>query len=175
MMSGDLSVFPLLPVLQMLLASGKGGQLAVDHPRGGELWFAHGELLHARSGALGGEAALQLLASLDGGTFTFEPGVPAPERTLGFKQDAALHWLIAEADAWAPLIRTLPDWNRPLRFTPRWTDQQPVTREQYRALRLISPAHSLRMLIEQSGLPPRTAAELYAPFVEHGLLEPTGP
>lgn len=171
MMSGDLSVFPLLPVLQMLLASGKGGQLTVDHPRGGELWFGHGELLHARSGVLSGEAALQLLASLDGGTFTFEPGLSPPERTLGLRQDAALHWLIGEADAWAPLIRTLPDWTRPLRFTARWTDQHPVNRYQYRALRLIAPDRSLRMLVEQTGLPPRTAAELYAPLVGDGLLE----
>lgn len=171
MISGDLSVFPLLPVLQMLLVSGRGGVFTVDHPRGGELWFEHGEVLHARSGGLSGEAALQLLASVDGGTFTFEPGATPPERTLSLKQDAALHWLLGETDAWAPLLQVLPDWDRPLHFTARWTDQQPVTRDQYRLLSRVSPGTLLRTLVEQSGLPPRTAAGLYAPFVSGGLLD----
>lgn len=169
-MSGDLSVFPLLPVLQMLLGSGKGGQFSVEHPRGGELWLGHGELLHARSDGLKGEAALQLLASLDGGTFTFEPDVAPPEQTLSLRQDAALHRLMLEADAWAPLIELLPDWNLPLRRTRQWNDQQPVTRQQYRALSLISPHRSLRRLAELSQLPPRRVAEIYAPFLRAGQL-----
>ena len=171
MISGDLSVFPLLSVLQMLLVSGRGGVFTVDHPRGGELWFEHGEVLHARSDALSGEAALQLLASVDGGTFTFEPGATPPERTLHLKQDAALHWLLREADAWVPLLQVLPDWDRALQFTDRWTDQQPVTREQYLLLSRVAPATSLRTLVERSGLPPRSAAGLYAPFVSGGLLD----
>lgn len=170
MMSGDLSVFPLLPVLQMLLGSGKGGQFSVEHPRGGELWLGNGELLHARSDGLKGESALQLLASLDGGTFTFEPGITAPEQTLSLRQDAALHRLMLEADAWVPLLEVLPDWNLPLRRTRHWNDQQPVTRQQYRVLSLIHPQRPLRKLAELSQLPPRRMAEIYAPFVRNGQL-----
>lgn len=175
MMSGDLSVFPLLPVLQMLLASGKSGVLSVDHVRGGELWFGGGELLHAHSGALRGEDALQLLCSLDSGLFTFEPGQAPPEQTLKLRQDAALHRMLQDADAWLPLLKLFPDWSRPLRFTGRWSDQQPVTRQQYRVLSLLQgtgrSSPSLRQILDASGLPPRTVLELYRPFVVGGLIE----
>lgn len=171
MVSGDLSVFPLLPVMQMLLASGRSGQFMVDHPRGGTLWFENGEIIHARSGELRGEAALQLMSSLDGGVFSFEPNRSPPERTLHLKQDAAMHRMLMDSDAWAVLLRLFPNWSRPVRFTSRWTEQQPVTRQQYLALNLITLGLPLRQMFEHSTLPPRTILETLRPFLANGLIE----
>lgn len=171
MISGDLSVFPLLPVLQLLLLSGKGGQLTLDHLRGGELWFAGGEILDARSGKLGSDDALQLFASLNEGTFTFEPDVEPPEQNLSLKLDQAMHRLMGESVAWEPVIATLPDWSAELKMTPLWNDHTAVTYAQFRALHLIRPGRPIRMLVELVGRSPLETAETYAHFVREGMLE----
>lgn len=157
--------------MQMLLSSGRGGRLSVAHARGGDLWFGPGELVHARAGALAGSDALQLLSSLDAGTFTFDPAGTASERTLSLRRDSALRQMIGDADAWEPLLRVFPDWERPLRFTPRWTEAQPVTRTQYAALSHVSEGLPLRAVLERAGGPPRATLETLRPFVTAGLIE----
>lgn len=157
--------------MQMLLTSGRSGEFTVDHPRGGSLWFEHGELTHARSGQLKGEAALQLLCSLDSGTFTFESDRQPPERTLHLKQDTAMHRMLMDADSWTHIMRIFPEWSRTLRFTSRWSEQQPVTRQQYLALSLVGQGHSIRHMIDRSELPPRILLDLLRPFVTNGLIE----
>ena len=171
MVRGDLAVFPFMPVMQMLLSSGRGGRLSVAHARGGELWFEPGELVHARAGGLTGDAALQVMSSLDGGQFTFAPDVAAQGRSLALRRDAALRRLIEEGDAWSDLLATFPDWERPLRFGPRWTEAQAVTRAQYVALSLIPEGLPLRTLLERAGQGPRVTLELLRPFVTAGLVE----
>lgn len=171
MVRGDLAVFPFMPVMQMLLSSGRAGRLSVAHARGGELWFEPGEVVHARVGGLTGDAALQVMSSLDGGQFTFAPDVPPTERTLALRRDAALRRLLEDADAWEALLRVFPDWSRPLRFTARWTEAQPVTRAQYVALSLIPEGLPLRAVLERSTLPPRHVLETLRPFVTAGLVE----
>lgn len=171
MVSGDLSAFPLLPVMQMLLASGRNGQFIVDHPRGGEIWLKSGEIVHASSGELVGEHALQLLSSLDAGTFSFEPDCESSQKTLSLRQDSALHRMLSDQEAWIELLRLFPDWTRPLRFTARWTDQQPVSRLQYQALHLIREGLALRGIVDQSNMSPRTVIEIFKPFLMGGLIE----
>ncbi len=171
MVSGDLQVFPLLPVLQMLLSSGRTGQFMVEHPRGGSLWLEHGEIVHARSGDLTGEAALQLLGSLDSGTFTFEADRPAPVHTLHLRQDAAMHRMYLDSEAWAGLLRLFPDWSRTLRFSERWVEAQPVTRQQYLALSQVGHGQSLRSMVNHNELPPRVMLETLKPFLANGLIE----
>lgn len=169
MISGDLSVFPLLPVLQMLLTSGKSGQFSVDHIRGGELWLEGDEVVHARSGALEGEAALQLLASLDSGLFTFESGVTPPERSLSLKQEAVIRRMFMDSGAWIPLLEGTPDWAAPLRKTSQWNDQQPVTRQHYRLLSLIDSRRSLCDLLDAAAplnLSPLEVVEAYQTYLE---------
>ncbi|WP_288481454.1 DUF4388 domain-containing protein [uncultured Deinococcus sp.] len=171
MVSGDLSVFPFLPVMQMLLSSGRGGRLTVEHARGGSLWFAPGELLHAHSGSLDGPDALQLLSSLDAGTFFFVPDEPTPQRTLNLRADQALVGMLGDQEAWSTLLRVFPEWGRPLRLSGRWNDQQPVTRAQYRLLNLVRQNLTLRELIDRAGLPPRGALDTLRPFMAGGLIE----
>lgn len=171
MVSGDLQVFPLLPVMQMLLTSGRSGEFTVDHPRGGTLWFEQGELIHARSGQLKGEAALQLMCSLDGGTFTFEADRHPPERTLHLKQDVAMHRMLMDSESWTQIMRLFPDWSRTLRLTSRWTDHQPVTRQQYLALSLVGQGHTIRSMLDRTEMPPRILLDTLRPFVTGGMVE----
>lgn len=171
MVSGDLQVFSLLPVMQMLLSSGRSGQFTVEHSRGGSLWFENGDLVHARSGELTGEAALELMCSLTDGTFTFEADRHAPERTVNLRQDTVMHRMFMDAEAWTPLMRLFPDWSRTMRFTERWTETQPVTRQQYQALSQVGQGQSLKTMVVRSGLPPRLMLETLKPFLTNGLIE----
>jgi hypothetical protein len=171
MVRGDLSVFPFLSVMQMLLTSGRAGRLSVDHPRGGQLWIDRGDIVHARTSALKGEAALQLLSSLDSGLFTFEPDAPAPERTLNLRRDAALRRMLDESEGWTTALRTFPDWSRSLRFTDKWSDAQPVSRTQYRALSLLEGSATIQAMLERSGEPPRAVLDTLRPFLMAGLIE----
>lgn len=171
MVRGDLSVFPFLSVLQMLLTSGRAGRLSVDHPRGGQLWIERGELVHAQTPNLKGDAALQLLASLDGGLFTFEPDQLPPERTLNLRRDAALHRMLDESEAWTALLRIFPDWTRTLRFTSKWSEAQPVTRAQYRTLSLVADSPTIQAMLERSGESPKMVLDTLRPFLMAGLIE----
>ncbi|UBV43459.1 DUF4388 domain-containing protein [Deinococcus taeanensis] len=171
MVRGDLAVFPFLSVMQMFLTSGRAGRLTVDHVRGGQLWLERGEITHAEAGRLRGEHALQFMASLDGGIFTFEVDQPVPNRTMNLRRDAALHRLIDDSNAWAPLLRTFPDWTRRLRFTSKWTEAQPVTRAQYRVLNLLADSGNIRTLLERTPAPPRATLETLRPFLLAGLIE----
>ncbi|MFC3834675.1 MULTISPECIES: DUF4388 domain-containing protein [Deinococcus] len=171
MVRGDLSVFPFLSVMQMLLASGRVGRFSVDHPRGGQLWIDRGDVVHAATSVLKGEAALQLLSSLDAGLFTFEPDVQPPERTLNLRRDSALRRMIEESDGWTASLRTFPDWTRSLRFTDRWTEAQPVSRTQYRALSLLENNENIQVMLERSGEAPRAVLETLRPFLTAGLIE----
>lgn len=171
MVRGDLAMFPFMPLMQMLLSSGRAGRLSVAHARGGELWFDPGELVHARAGQLSGDSALQVLSTLDGGQFTFAPDVAPADRTLALRRDAALRRLIEESGAWETLMPLFPDWNRTLRFTSRWSDNQPVTRPQFVALSLLPEGLPLRTMLERTPLPPRQVLETIRPFMAAGLVE----
>ncbi|MFC4639778.1 DUF4388 domain-containing protein [Deinococcus hohokamensis] len=171
MVRGDLSVFPLLSVMQMLLGSGRAGRLSVDHPRGGQLWLDPGELVHAQAGSLTGDAALQVVASLDEGTFTFEADEMAPDHTLALRRDAALRRMLDDHESWRPLLGVFPDWDRTLRFSSRWSEAQPVTRPQYEALQLLQGGATVRSLFERSPQPPRALLETLRPFLSAGLIE----
>ena len=171
MVRGDLAIFPFLSVMQMLLGSGRAGCLSVDHPRGGQIWLERGEVVHAQTPALRGEAALQLLSSLDGGQFTFEPDQEAPERTLSLRREAALRRMMEDSEAWGTILRVFPDWTRALRFTPRWAEAQPVTRHQFRALSLVAESPTIQNLLERSGEAPKAVLETLRPFLVAGLIE----
>ncbi|MBZ9712796.1 DUF4388 domain-containing protein [Deinococcus multiflagellatus] len=171
MVRGDLAVFPFLSVMQMFLTSGRAGRLIVEHIRGGQLWLERGEIVHAEAGRLRGEHALQCMASLDAGIFTFEVGQEPPNRTLALRRDMALRRLLDDSEGWAALSRTFPDWNQRLRFSAKWNDAQPVTRTQFRVLNLVGDSQNIRMLLERSPEAPRATLETLRPFLLAGLIE----
>ena len=170
MLRGDLTEFAFPAMLQMLLNGGRSGHLRVQGALGGELWLEQGEVVYA--GALGrqGSEALELLSCVQGGELLFESGLAATRRNLSGGRDATLRQLLVDEDAWKPILQVFPDWSLWLRFTPRWTEQQPVNRLQYRALALVGRM-SLRDMVERSDLGARQVLALLVPFRQAGLIE----
>ena len=170
MLRGSLAEFPLLNVLQMLTNSGASGRLLVTHARGGELWLSGGEVVHATALSREGDEALDILASVMGGDFSFDPAQLAPARTVDIRRNALLRQLSVSSDSWQELLALFPYWDRPLSFTPRWTEQQPVTRAQYRTLEMVGKL-PLGEVVARSDLTPRATLELLRPFVQAGLVD----
>ena len=170
MLRGSLDEFPLLNVLQMLINSGANGRLRVIHARGGDLWLRGGEVVHATALSREGEEALDILASVVGGEFSFDPAQLATARTIDTRRNALLRQLSVSTDSWQELLALFPHWDRPLTFTPRWTEQQPVTRAQFRTLDMVGKL-PLGELIARSELTPRATLELLRPFVQAGLVD----
>ncbi len=170
MLTGSLSEFPLLGVLQMLLNGGRTGRFQISHPRGGDLWLEGGEVVHASALGRSGLEALSLLASVDAGEFRFDGQPPAPDRSISMRRDALLQYVWQETEAWPELLSAFPDWDRPLRFTAAFNENLPVTRAQYRALRLVG-RDTVAGLISGAPMPPRTVLSTLQPFLQSRHIE----
>lgn len=170
MLSGNLTDFALLDVVQLLLTSGRTGKLHIDAARGGDVWLENGEVVHALSLGKVGDEALSLIASLTEGRFNFDQNAVAPARTVGMRREALLTRMFQESDAWQPVIRAFPDWSTPLRFTSGWSDQTRVTRQQFKVLSLVGRG-GLGTMVTVSPLPPREMLETLLPFWQAGKLE----
>jgi hypothetical protein len=170
MLRGDLTEFSFPAMLQMLLNGGRSGHLRVMGVLGGELWLEHGEVVYADSLGRQGQMALELLSCVDSGELLFEAGVGAPARNMTLGRDATLRQMMVDEDGWKPILEVFPDWNLWLRFTPRWSEQQPVNRFQYRALSLVGRM-SIREMVQRSDLGGRQVLALLVPFRQAGLIE----
>jgi hypothetical protein len=91
---GDLREIPPFAVLQTLEMGRKTGLLRIDSELGpGRLWLGDGAPIHAETQSLRGfEAAIEIVGATSG-SFTFEPGSIAAERTI----DARVTDLLLEA------------------------------------------------------------------------------
>ncbi|WP_027481717.1 DUF4388 domain-containing protein [Deinococcus pimensis] len=170
MLSGNLADFSLLDVMQLLLTSGRTGALRLAHPRGGDVWLEGGEVVHATALGRSGEDALSLIASLHDGQFNFDQGATTSDRSVAMRREAVLTRMLQEGDAWAPIIRAMPDWTSPVRFTNGWSDQTRVTRRQYEALSLVGRG-DLATMVRASSFSPRELMEILLPFWQAGKLE----
>ena len=174
MLRSDLSEFAFPALLQMLLNGGRTGHMRVQGTLSGELWLEHGEVIYADALGRQGSAALEVLSCLRAGELLFESGLAAPGRNLTVGRDAALRQLMVDEDAWQPILQAFPDWQLWLRFTSRWSEQQPVNRSQYRALALVGRM-SLHDMVQRSDLGPRQVLALLVPFKQAGLIETSSP
>ncbi|GGJ81693.1 DUF4388 domain-containing protein [Deinococcus aquiradiocola] len=171
MLRGDLTEFAFPAMLQMLLNGGRTGHLRIQGQVDGDLWLDQGELVYARALNRQGPEALTVLGCVQSGELLFEAGQTATERNLTAGRDAVLRQLLVDESTWKPLLEAFPDWTQWLRFTPRWTEQQPVNRYQYRALMLVGRM-SVRDMVQQSDLGARQVLALLYPFRQAGLIEP---
>ena len=93
-LTGSLAQLPLLDLLKMLAAGSQTGRLELSSGLDqGELYLNKGELLHADCDMQIGEAAFGRLAQWPNGQFRFEPGAPAPQRSI----EKPLERLIADS------------------------------------------------------------------------------
>ncbi len=85
--------------------------------------------------------------------------------------DFALRSMLDDSEAWNTLLRTFPDWKQRLRFTLKWAETQPVTRHQYKAIKLVSGSPNIQAMVLEAAMPPRALLETLRSFVMAGLLE----
>ena len=172
-LSGTLGVVSLPGLLQLLTAEGRTGRLDVTAgARGGALWIDSGDIVHAECGSTQGEPALDELAALEEGDFTFEIGAAAPRRSLAGGTD---HLLMESAcrrdharrgDDAVPGSRDVPVF-APVPAggsTPRFTTLQ------WRVLASIDGHKDVGTIAEEIGLPAPTLGSLVGELVEHGVL-----
>ncbi len=80
---GNLKDFSLPDVIQLVGFGRKTGVLSVKHGSAGTmLYFQEGNVIHAESGDLTGEAAVYQLFMIDDGEFRFRADVAAPKQTI---------------------------------------------------------------------------------------------
>ncbi|WP_425147870.1 DUF4388 domain-containing protein [Deinococcus sp.] len=170
MLRVDLAEFAFPAVLQMLLQGGVSGHARISGVRQADVWLRAGQVVQASMLGRGGNDALELLGIVEGGELQFETGAEAPAPSPSAGRDALLRQLMVDASAWEPLLELFPDWSLWPRFTLRWSQQQPVTHRQYRALLWVGRA-SLEDIIRQSDLGPRELLTLLAAFRQAGLIE----
>ena len=81
--SGAISVQTLPDIVQLYVLSSATGVLSVRHSGViGQLFFAHGEILHAVTDGASGESAFYEIMMWSGGEFSMRMGVTAPVRTV---------------------------------------------------------------------------------------------
>ena len=91
---GSLAEIPAFAVLQILEMGRKTGCLHTDSDAGpGRIWLHEGSPHHAETKQQRGFDAAVEVVHTTGGRFRFEPGTPAPERTI----DASVTELLLEA------------------------------------------------------------------------------
>lgn len=111
-LTGSLAQLPLVDLLKMLVAGGQSGHLelssGLDH---GDLFLVQGELVHAESEMIVGEAAFSRLVAWPSGQFRFEPQVPPPGRSIEKPLDQLLVDSARAASERETLRRVVPNMN----------------------------------------------------------------
>ncbi|MCA9838920.1 MAG: DUF4388 domain-containing protein [Trueperaceae bacterium] len=102
-MTGTLGLFSLVDLFQLLASSARTGRLTIDHPRAkARVYFDKGQIVHASFGEVEGEEAVYELFGDERGSFEFQVGISASQKTV----NASTENLMLEA------IRRLDEHNR---------------------------------------------------------------
>ncbi|PZA06699.1 MULTISPECIES: DUF4388 domain-containing protein [unclassified Meiothermus] len=127
MLKGNLADFPLVGLLQMLFASGRGGALIIEPPPlSGNIYIYAGQIIHAQAGGLTGNRALTLLAGLRRASFRFEAESLPPMATIESGRFQTQARLAEEVQIWQGLRHLPEDWTQGLRIDPK-AHQQDLT------------------------------------------------
>lgn len=107
-MTGQLGLFSLVDLLQLLASQDRSGLLTVDHPKGsGRLWLKEGDVFHAEfDGSTGRNAVYALLAD-ERGSYEFAEGPEPPRRSIDVGIEDLLLDAIRRTDAIRGRTRSL--------------------------------------------------------------------
>lgn len=99
-MTGQLGLFSLVDLLQVLASQERSGLLSIDHPRGqGRLWLKNGDVLHAEFDGNTGRNAVYALLADEQGSYAFTDGGEAPRRSIDVGVEDLLLDAIRRTDA----------------------------------------------------------------------------
>lgn len=83
LVTGTLGLFSLVDLFQLLASSARTGRLTVDHPKAkARVYFDKGQIVHASFGETEGEEAVYALFGDERGSFEFQVGISASEKTV---------------------------------------------------------------------------------------------
>ncbi len=99
-MTGQLGLFSLVDLLQLLASKDRSGLLAVEHPRGeGRLFLKDGDVVHAEFDGNTGRNAVYALLADEQGSYEFREDTEAPRRSIDVGIEDLLLDAIRRTDA----------------------------------------------------------------------------
>src|SRR5690606_24882331 len=107
-MTGQLGLFSLVDLLQLLASKKRSGLLAVEHPRGqGRLFLKGGDVVHAEFDSHTGRNAVYALLADEQGSYEFTDEIQAPRRSIDVSSEDLLLDAIRRTDASRGRTRSL--------------------------------------------------------------------
>ncbi len=107
-MTGQLGVFSLVDLLQLLASQHRSGLLTVAHPTAqARLWLSAGDIVHADFDGKTGRNAIYGLLADEKGHYSFTDDVPAPRRSIDVGAEELLLDAIRRTDASRGRTRSL--------------------------------------------------------------------
>lgn len=166
MIAGNFAVFPFLSVVQMLMASGKTGELELLEAKPlGSIWLENGHIVHARAGSMVGETAMELLITNNEGRFHFNSNAAeAPEHTLSLSGDLALRQLFSKSEAWRPLLEIYDSWDLQPEFSAKWDPSKPLIYSQFLLFNAIDRGQTLFGIVEEMAANPDSQEMSTSPY-----------
>jgi len=167
-LSGNLSEFPLLRLLETLMGAARGGALFIEHPHfSGRIYLYGGYPVHAEAGSLRGLDALELLAGIQSAPFRFESETQTQERSI--EPSLETHNLILhQFEAWQEV--SLPDnWGLMLQTRPTSSQTQLSPLEV--GILTMADGKSLIHALMNSRLSPLETAQVLGKLLCSGLLK----
>jgi hypothetical protein len=117
---GSLAELPLTDILQLVAVSNKTGMLAMRNGEArGEIHVDRGQIVHAATGALGGEQAFYEMARWNAGEFDFTQDAPVAARTIEISNTNLMMEAARQIDEWKLLAKKIGSTRMVPVFAPR--------------------------------------------------------
>lgn len=117
---GSLAELPLTDILQLVAVSNKTGRLAMRNGEArGEIHVDRGQIVHAATGALGGEQAFYEMARWNAGEFDFTQDAPPAARTIEISNTNLMMEAARQIDEWKLLAKKIGSTRMVPVFAPR--------------------------------------------------------
>ena len=117
---GSLAELPLTDILQLVAVSSKTGVLGMRNGEArGEIHVDRGQIVHAATGALGGEQAFYEMARWNAGEFDFTQDAPIAARTIEISNTNLMMEAARQIDEWKLLAKKIGSTRMVPVFAPR--------------------------------------------------------
>lgn len=152
-LSGDLTQFPAVDLIQFLGMSQQSGELTIESRNGclpTRLYLSRGDVIHAMSGTEEGLPAFDRIIRMDKGLFVFRTDRASPRQTILQPLSALLLESIHRRDELAELRKQLPPDDAVLYLNPTADLRVDIRPEEWRVLAEVNgrkPIHRIYMRV----------------------------
>ncbi|MFO8035126.1 MAG: DUF4388 domain-containing protein [Anaerolineales bacterium] len=172
-LKGNLDQLPLIDILKMLSSSDRTGRLSLSQGRiQGEIYLAHGSLVHAATGAQLGEQAVFTMMSWMDGDFSFTPDVEAPEESVELATEQILLEAARKNEEWRDIKKMVPSSDIVFKLSPTGSPET-VSLEpaEWQVLAQVNGKRSIEDLSRIVGRNEFDIAKILYSLTKAGLLE----